>query len=332
MFGLINILKSDRQANRLSINSTYMTTTEILKKHWYDFLAPRFWGMWLAFGLLRLLICLPYPLILKVGHGMGHLARILSKGRYKITATNLKLCFPELSEKEREVLLKKSFASLGLGILEAALAWWGSDKRLFNMLEVHGVEHLKAAQAKNQGVLLITAHFSTLELGARLLSYVVPTTILHRSQKNPLFEWVLQRARRRYIKKIILHNDIRSLLKTLKEDEVICYTPDQDKGPNSSIFAPFFGVQTATVKATSAILKHTKAAAVPLFYFRDEARQKYVGIMSPMLTDFPTGDDVKDAMILNKMFEDMIRQQPDQYMWQVQRFRTRPPGEPRIYD
>jgi KDO2-lipid IV(A) lauroyltransferase len=303
----------------------------LLTKRWYHFLAPRFWGTWLILGLLRLLICLPYPLLLKVGRGLGHLIRIILKKRTHITAVNLKLCFPALSETEREALLQKNFASVGIGILEAALAWWASDARLRKMVTYHGFENLEALRKQNKGVLLVACHVTGIELGLRMLSFKTPISVLYLPQTNLLFEWVLLRARRRYIEKSIIQSDMYGLLRRLKQGHVVCYTPDQDKGPNSSVFALFFGITAASVKATGKILSHSQASAISALYIRDEVHQKYNLTLSPPMENFPTGDDIQDATRMNKVVEDLIRQAPEQYLWQHRRFKTRPPEEPSLY-
>jgi KDO2-lipid IV(A) lauroyltransferase len=316
-----------------------MSREELLKKCWYHFLAPRFWGLWLGLGLLRLTIYLPYPILLKIGHTLGYLLqyflvkkkRDIKITRHDVAAINLKLCFPELTEKEREVLLKKNFASLGMGIIEMGLAWWASDERLRKMVEFQGLEHLSQAKEQNKGGLYITLHFTSVELGLRLLSLAGPVAVMHRSQSNPLFEWVLQRARNCYVQQIILANDVRSLLTSLKNNSIVVYTPDQDKGRESSVFAPFFGIPAATVKATSTILKHTGAIPVVWLYYRDEKQSKYIIEISPPVNNLSTGDDIQDASELNKLFENMIRAHPEQYIWQYKRFRTRPPGAPSVY-
>ena len=88
--------------------------------------------------------------------------------------------------------------------------------------------------------MVVTAHYTNIEIAMRLLNFFVPIKVMYRPQNNALFEWVLLRARRRYTQDLILRYDVRGLLKSLKQCDFICYTPDQDYGEKSSIFAPFF--------------------------------------------------------------------------------------------
>jgi KDO2-lipid IV(A) lauroyltransferase len=164
-----------------------------------------------------------------------------------------------------------------------------------------------------------------------MLSFRTPITILYLPPKNPLFAWILQTARQGYIKQCLIQSDMRGLLRNLKGNNVVCYTPDQDKGRNSSVFAPFFGIITATVKTTGKLLSHTQAAAISVLYIRDELHKKYTLTFSPIIQDFPTGNELQDAIIMNTLLENMICQHPEQYIWQHRRFKTRPIGEPSVY-
>ncbi len=310
----------------------YKHPNPILAKKWYNFLAIKYWPMWLALGLLRLSTYLPYRGMLGLGKILGYLFMWILPKKRRITATNLRLCFPHLSETARDKLLHESFTSAGIGLLETALAWWASDKRLRKQAHIEGTEFLAAAIAQNNGVMLMTAHFTSIELGIRLLSFAGPVCVMYRPQNNQLFEWVLQRARRHYVVEGITRYDAAGMLRCLRAGHAICYTPDQDYGRISSVFAPFFGVQAASVTGTSRFLKRTKSPLLPGFYYRDSKTQTYYLQIYPALNDFPSDDEVADATRINQLIEQAIMKHPEQYMWQHRRFKTRPIGEPYPYE
>jgi KDO2-lipid IV(A) lauroyltransferase len=311
--------------------SHYIPQEALLKKRWFHFLAPRFWPAWLGLGFLRVLICLPYPLLLRIGHSLGHLYRIIAKERVQIAATNLKLCFPDLSEKERSILLKKNFASMGMGLIETRLAWWASDKRLRKMVEFQGLENLHAVQEKNTGMLVFTAHFTTIELALRFSAFQIPICTVYRPQRNPLLEWIIQQARQRYVMQSITSTDIKKVLSTLKNRQNIAYASVQNKRDKNPAFVPFFGIPTGTVTATSNILKHTGAALITSFCMYNKKQRKYIIIISSALNPLLKGEPLQDATILNQALENMIRQSPEQYVWAYKYFKIRPPGEPSLY-
>tara|TARA_R110000868_G_scaffold380784_1_gene646843 strand:- start:16972 stop:17919 length:948 start_codon:yes stop_codon:yes gene_type:complete len=301
--------------------------------HWYEFLAPKYWGTWLLLSLMRLFALLPYRVLIIIGSGLGWIFyRVVPKRRH-IAAVNLKICLPELSDAEREHLLKRNFRSIGIAFMETALAWHASDKRLKKMVVVHGGEFVKLAKARHKGILAVTCHFSHIELGIRLMSMVSPLGVMYRPQNNLLFEWALQRARKKYVTKGIVRQDIRGMMTALKTpDLVTCYTPDQDVGREASVFATFFGFPASTVTGTSRFIKKADATVIPGFYYRDEKNKKYHLVFETILDDFPSDDDLADATRMNMIMEKAIRKAPEQYMWQHRRFKTRPDGEASVYE
>jgi KDO2-lipid IV(A) lauroyltransferase len=299
---------------------------------WHEFLAPRFWPTWLLFVVLRLAVLLPYGGLLRVGRALGYIAMKVLKKRRKIAEINLRLCFPELTEDQRQKLLIENFAASGMGFLEMALAWWGSDKRLKKLCVAQGLENLDLAKQKDVGVLLVTGHFTSIELCIRLLSFYTPICVMYRPQNNKLFEWMLQRARRHYVVEGIERYDIRGMLRRLKNKDVVCYTPDQDYGSdNNSVFAPLFGNLANTVTGTARFARHTGAIILPTFYWRNLNTKKYYIDFQPSLRNYPVTNEMENATRINQIIELAIRQHPEQYMWQHRRFKTASAGEEAPY-
>lgn len=123
-------------------------------------LHPRYWLTWLGIGALWLVVQLPYPILYRLGHMMGHLAHRLMKRRTKIAYRNLELCFPEMSEGDRHAMVVKNFESVGMGLLETGMAWFWSDRRITRWTEVIGMEHIRDVQAQQRGILLVGLHFN----------------------------------------------------------------------------------------------------------------------------------------------------------------------------
>ncbi len=309
-----------------------LAVEETLK--WKRLLALRHWLAWLGMAILYVLSYLPFSWQRALGAKLGLLAMRLLKSRRRITAINLKLCFPELDASAREKLLVHSFRMLGIGTLLSGLAWWGSTKRIRKLItQVRGLEHVEQAQEKGKGIILLSAHFVTAELGGRISSLLlpVPLNIMHRRQSSDVAEYVLQQARHRYIKDVILRANVRQMLRCLKNNEGIFYLPDQNFEQEHSIFVPFMGVNTLTLSATARFAKMNDCAVVPCFCFiRDDGKGIDVEYF-PALENYPSGDEVADTTRINQIFEDVIRQHPAQYMWLHRRFKIRPPGEASVY-
>lgn len=303
-----------------------------MKKKPFPLWHPRNWPFWLLIGLLWLLAHLPYKLAVTIGKYLGRLIyRIGGKAR-RTASINLSLCFPELSTAARELLLLQNFEATGISLIETAFAWWGAQPKLQPLLQVHGLEHLTAALAKGNGVIMCSAHFLTLELAGRLLAAQQPFAVIYRPQKNPVLDTFAKQNRRRIYQQIIARGDLRAMLRLLKNNGIVWYTPDIDAGRKNSIFVPFFNVPAATITATSRLAQRSNAAVLPAFPIRRKDNSGYDVYIHPPLENYPTADPEQDAMRINQIIEAAVRQAPEQYLWQYKRFKTRMGNEARFYD
>jgi Kdo2-lipid IVA lauroyltransferase/acyltransferase len=289
--------------------------------------------MWLGLGVLWLLIQLPYPTILALGRGAGWLMLQFMAERRMIARTNLELCFPDWTEDRREQVLRENFASNGIALFEMAMAWWWPRKRLYRLARVDGLEHLQQAAANGRGVVLMSMHFTTLEIGAALLGQRATIDGMYREHANAAFDFVQRRGRERHNADAVAieREDVRSMLKSMRSGRAIWYAPDQDYGRKASVFVPFFGVTAATVTATSTFARLGKALVIPFTQTRLPNAQGYQLTLHPPLENFPSGDESADALRINQFVEQAILAQPEQYMWVHRRFKTRPEGEARPY-
>ena len=275
---------------------------------------------------MRLSIYLPVRLQMFFGRVIAWAIAPLTASRRQIALRNLELCFPELSEAQRNDLLNENMRTMGMLLIETALSWWASDERLEKRVRYEGLEHLETGLAAGKGVILLTGHFTSMELGGRLIMLKTPCYVMFRPLKNPLFNAVMVKARTYHSEGIVLQDDPRAMIRALRKNKVVWYAPDQDYGRKLSIFAEFFGNTAATVPATARMAKMSGAKVVP-FIPRRDADGGYTLTLSPPLENFPTGDDVVDAQRINDLIEKEIRQSPAQYYWVHRRFKTQPEGK-----
>ncbi|MDF3918812.1 MULTISPECIES: LpxL/LpxP family Kdo(2)-lipid IV(A) lauroyl/palmitoleoyl acyltransferase [Salinicola] len=292
---------------------------------------PRYWGAWLGIGLMRAGAMLPWRLKLALGRGIGLLTWKLAKRRRHITDTNLALCFPELDDRQRAELVRKTFIANGIGILETATGWCRDPEHLRHRVTFKGTEHMERAMAQGKGALIIGIHFSTLDLGGALHSLFFPADVVYRPHDNPVFEDFMTRARRGIFGAAIDRHDLRGVVRRIKSGHAVWYSPDQDFGREVSVFAPFFGIPAASIKLTAKIARMTGAPVMPLMFHRNPDDRTYTLEYLPPLENFPSGDDVADAAQVNAFIEQAIRRHPEQYLWLHRRFKTRPPGEASFY-
>lgn len=297
------------------------------------YLGPRYWLVWFGLAVMRLLHLLPIRLQLWLGEGLGIAVGRLVKSRRRIVRANLRVAYPERSEVEREALADAHFAALGRGLFETALAWWSPDWRLRGLGTVEGIEHLRAGQARGQGALLLTGHFTTLELGARFLCLAgVDFHAMYRPYENGLMDYFMHRWRERRSRLPALPRDeLRTLVKALRGGAAVWYAPDQTLDMRVSVYVPFFGKKVATIVATSKLAQMGRSAVVPYFPAYLGGARWRVSI-EPALADFPGAEESADAARVNAVLEAGIRTHaPAEYFWVHRRFKQVPPGEPDIY-
>jgi Kdo2-lipid IVA lauroyltransferase/acyltransferase len=264
---------------------------------------------------------LPFPLMVSVGTVLGAVLRRLPIGFVKTARRNLELCFPELSPRAREQLLDRHFASLGIAVLEIPLAWWISPARLARLVHIEGAEHLRAALARGRGVILLTAHFTPMEMAGRTLVSVAPVSFLYRPTKNEVLAYALRRFRRGYGAQGIARDDIRAFIAALKNNECVWYAPDQSYRKKGAQMVPLFGIPAATNTLTSRLARMTGATVLPYFLQRLPGTQGYRAVIHPPLENFPSDSPAADTERFNRMIEAQVRAAPEQYLWIHRRFK-----------
>lgn len=292
---------------------------------------PKYWPFWFIIGLLWLFAKLPYRILLKIGAKTGNVIRWVSPKSRKIAEINLQLCFPELTPAERENLLKKNFESMGISLFEMALAWWAPPRKIQALAHVQGGEHLEKALKKGKGVIFCSPHLLSLELSGRLYSLQQPFAVMYRPQKQLVLDKLARYYREQSYDRVIPREDLRGMLRYLKNNGIVWYTPDIDAGIRNSIFVPFFGINAATITMTARLVAISGAQVIPGIFYRREDGSGYDMCMEPALENYPTGDLEADTLRINQVLEEAIRRRPEQYLWSYKRFKTRPEGEPRFY-
>lgn len=293
---------------------------------------PRYWPLWVGLGLLWLLVQLPYRWQMALGRKLGRLSMLVLKRRVQIARRNLQLAMPELDDVAREQLLVANFESVGCAVFETGIAWYWPDQRLRRIMQIQGDEHVREAVAGGEGMLLLSCHFMTLELNARMFGILHPGVGVYRPNDNPVMEYAQVRGRTRSNKCLLDRGDIKGMIKALRKGEALWYAPDHDYGRHASVFVPFFAVeQSATITGTATLARVKNAVVLPCYTLR-LPQGGYKLVIGAPLQNFPTGDDIADATRSNQVIEAAVRQAPEQYMWLHRRFKTRPYKEdPSLY-
>lgn len=298
----------------------------------WSFLHPKYWGIWLALAFLICMAYLPWAIQWRLARALGKLAWKTLKSRRKTTLRNLELCFPEWSPSQRVQQGEQVFIDMMTGVFETLNAWY--CPQWFNgRVDIVGLEHLQQAQQQGHGVLLLGTHSTLLDAGGYICHHYFDPDVVYRPQNNPLLDMLIYHNRHKIYQHQIAHHDMRGLIRNLKNQRVIWYSPDQDFGLKQGVMANFFGIPAATITAHRRLLTMTNAVAIPLFFYRkgDIDNPRYEIIIEPILEQFPSDDEVADANRTNQIIERQLRIAPTQYMWFHRRFKTRPEGYPRVY-
>jgi KDO2-lipid IV(A) lauroyltransferase len=291
----------------------------------------RCWGLaplaLAAKGIARL----PQRALLDLGAVLTVLLWPLLGGRRRIAARNLELCFPEFAATRRAQLLRVNLRNTVTGALELVRAWYAPSSRLRGLATVEGIEHLHAARAAGQGVLLFTGHFTHTELAVRLLSEALgrPVRTVIRRHNHPCVEDAFERARAKVFGPTIAKKDVRGLLRALQAGDAVTYSADQNFTYQNT-FVPFFGVPAATLTSTPQLVERAHARMHPFFFHRDDTGHYHlrIGTAWPGWQD---GTPEEAAAIYMRELEACVRAHPGQYLWVHRRFKTRPEGAAPVY-
>lgn len=273
---------------------------------------------------------LPHRLLLFLGARLGRLLMRVLKSRRVVAARNLELCFPEWTAEQRAQALQQSFESAGQLVFEVGMAWWYSVRRLRPWYRIEGLEHLEKARAEGRGVLLLFCHFTPMELVGRLLALHAPLAALYREHGNEALEVMVRRQRLRYGDSLFNRNELRAMVRYLRQGGALWYAPDQDYERGDRRFAPLFGIPAATITSGVDLARMGKARVLMSAVVRDASGRYLIRVSDP-LPEVPSGDVDDDLAAINRAVESAIRQNPDQYLWLHRRFKNRPEGEPGLY-
>ena len=255
-----------------------------------------------------------------MGSALGKLIRRLPLAYVRIARRNIELCLPALSSLDRESMVERHCQSLGMGLCETANTWWSSDRKVNALAEIQGLENLHAALAKGRGAIMIGGHFTTIEIATRIWApwcrstccTVRPKTRCYRILCSPASHATASRSR---------YDDIRTMIRALKNNEAVWYAPDQSYRNKGAAMVNYFGIPAATNTATSRLARISGAAVLTYFPERLPGNAGYRVVIGPALGGFSGANVICDVERFNRLLEAQIRRVPEQYLWVHRRFK-----------
>ncbi len=295
---------------------------------WHQFRSPRHWPVRLGIALFWLLSRFSFDTQLAIGRALGTILFYAVPSRRRITLINLSLAFPEASTAEKILLAKRTYQHIGMGVAETACLWFRPVSYMGKRFTFVGEEHLNKALQRGNGVIMLQAHFSTLELCGGIVGARWPVSAVYDSPKNPLFAAFLVFKRNRHLQSLIDNKDIRSMIRQLRRGEIVWYSPDQTVYPSEGgIATRFFDQPALTSSGTTRIVTMTGAVVIPFVPTRHANGASYqLEFLPPMELDSANIESATQSV--NDLFESQVRSQPEQYFWLHKRFK--PPGPEHI--
>lgn len=289
------------------------------------------WWFRALVSCLRSVASWPPCLIRGLSSCLASIAIGLKVNRVEVLSTNLSLCFPELSPGEHAALVRRSLVSM----LEGGLAsFWVQKKELLKspLFEIQGLEILETAIKQDCGVIILHPHLVTLELVGHFIFQLgqqfskKPLGYTYRPAHS-VFVDALQKKMRPGT--AIDAVSVFEMARFLRKGGILVMFPDHDMGLKRSVFADFFGIQTATCPAFSKLASMTQSICLPAHLLRTQ-RGSYCLTIDPPIDCAQPEDNM--AQWLNKWVESIVKKASAQYFWVHRRFKTRPPGCKCFYD
>ncbi len=269
---------------------------------------------------LWLLARLPQSLRLKIGGAIGRFVGNRIKKRRQIMQHNLSLAFPMHDNAWREMVIRQHFARLGEDATESVWGWYGDTTKPPEH-QLIGGEHIDAARARGQGIILNAGHFTQGEVSVYLAARRWPVHAVYRPNDNPIIDELINRGRRKHVVRLIDRENTRAMIRTLKSGGILWTAADQSYHGKQSDYLPFFGIKCATSTAIPALARATHAVVLPYYIRRTGTR--YEVIIHPPLDNLPSSDDSADTARLVAVLEDEIRAEPSAYLWGHRRYKDR---------
>ena len=279
---------------------------------------------------MRLLARLPLAWIRALGWGLGWFLYLVVVPRRHVTRTNLALCFPQWTPRQRAALVPRIFVHVARAWLDRSWLWHARPEITRRRLTLAGaVDELDGSQP----TVIFAPHFVGMDAGWIALTQQVARdfTTIYTDQANKVLDaWILKSRQRFGSGRLFGRADgVKAIVAALREGAPLYLLPDMNFGPEESIFVPFYGVAAATVPSLSRFARLGRAKVVPVV--TRLTAQGYEVRVLPAWKDFPSDDLTSDTALMNQRLQGYIDTMPDQYYWVHKRFKTRPDGMPPVY-
>jgi KDO2-lipid IV(A) lauroyltransferase len=285
----------------------------------------------IAYTLVGLLCVLPLPVADVLARVVTRILDLLVPKLRRIALINLSFAFPQLPQSRHQEIIDGVFRSIARLLVALSRFPRINAKNVHEWIHYEGLENYLAAKEKGRGLLVATAHFGNWELSAFAHALMTePMHVMVRPLDNPFIDKMVERRRalsgNHLIDKRVA---ARAVMKALRDNEAVGILIDQNTTPAEGVFIDFFGKRACASSAFVKLAHHSGAIVIPGFAVWDERQRKYILRFYPPVS--LTGDVAADTQEIHSVFERIMREHPDQWLWIHRRWKTRPPGEAPLY-
>ena len=282
-------------------------------------------------ALVHIIALLPLRAARGLGAAIGWLAWAVKSRGAITTLTNLKACYPDMSDRELRRLAGRSMRHWGMTLCEIPVVWRRGGDSLAWVTDVHGADVAERIAQRDRGVMIVSPHLGNWELMGYWGGSQGPITTLYQPPRRFDLDDLLVDARRKTGATLVPTNvrGVGQLIKALKKHELVGILPDMEPDMGSGEFAPFFGVPALTMTLIHSL--HQRSGAMIVLCFARRVRGGFELVLLEPDEDIYSEDPVASVAALNHTIEKLVAMAPEQYQWEYKRFKRRPDGYPKLY-
>lgn len=299
---------------------------EFIPKFKWQFLMPKYWGVWILVLLMIITAYLPLNFRDKFLGRLGKRVGYIAKSARRRAQINLLYCFPDKSEQEREKIIDKMFTVAPQCMIMMVELSIKPAKTILKRVDWDGYQYIDELVETGQNAIFMVPHGWAVDIPAMLLAAKGhPMAAMFHHQRNELVDYLWNYARRRFGGRMHAREDgIKPFISSVKEKYWGYYLPDQDHGPEYSEFVPFFGTYKATLPAVGKLAKVSRAIVIPLFpSYCNQTHRLKITILPPFEQTTWQGDDESAARAMNEAVEALVEPDLAQYTWILKLLKTR---------
>jgi KDO2-lipid IV(A) lauroyltransferase len=263
---------------------------------------------------------------------VGSLLYVIVPSRRRLTLANLRRAYPTADRCTHARIARASYSNLVTVFTELLATPYLPIRSIHRAFRFVNPEVLRRVLDEGKGVVLLSAHLANWEWSAlaAAVEFGRPLLVVVKTQRNRKFNAWLDSVRRMTGNVTVpMFKAARPMLEWLQNGGIVALLGDQAAEPTSDVFVPLFGEPAATYKAPVVLARRTGSPIV--FGYCRRADDGRYDVVFEVLGGGVHDDQVPIATIVaayNQRLEAAIRQAPEQWVWQHNRWKYQPPEQP----